>query len=167
MVLITIPRLINNKKGAIMGTIRRNVVIVAAALHLLGSAIQAAQEAPAGTHSDNGDCSVCHVAPESKLRGWFVSASTKKEMKDDLNTTCRKCHPIKPTHAGDFFATGAGHATGKTTSFNRDKLPMAPDGTIACAITCHNMHVTSDDPVQQSKHLRLSPNVLCRSCHNI
>lgn len=129
------------------------------------SAACAAEGVNISPHSDAGDCAICHVAPEGKLRGWFVFGSTKREMKADLNQLCLRCHTVEPTHAGGFFGVGIGHATGKKPAVNHENLPLASDGTITCAITCHNVHVTSDD--RQLKRLRLPVNSLCMSCHNI
>ena len=116
-------------------------------------------------HSDEGDCAVCHVAPASKLRSWFAFASTKRELKYGLNQICQQCHTIEPTPAGS-LGIGIGHATGKKTAVNNQNLPLAGDGTITCATTCHDMHITSDDKQQQLKHLRLPVNSLCVSCHD-
>lgn len=124
------------------------------------------EEATPNPHSESGDCSVCHVASVDKLRGWFVFGSTKKELKDDLNTVCKKCHTVQISSPDGLIGVGVGHATGKKTSINHKNLPLASDGTITCAITCHNMHVISDDRHQQLKHLRLPANSLCISCHD-
>lgn len=118
-------------------------------------------------HSDSGDCSLCHIAPVEKLRGWFVFASTKKEMKTDLNQLCLQCHSVKPTHAGGFLGVGKGHATGKKPEVNRQNLPLANDGTVTCATTCHNVHLKSDDRRLKNNFLRISANDLCVSCHNM
>lgn len=117
-------------------------------------------------HSDTGDCATCHVASSEKLRGWFVFGATKKEMKADLNQICQRCHKVQPNHADGLAVVGTGHAIGRKPAVNHENLPLASDGTITCAITCHNMHVTSDDRHQQLKHLRLPVNSLCVSCHD-
>lgn len=117
-------------------------------------------------HTESGDCGICHVASVEKLRSWFTFGSTKRKMKVDLNQMCQQCHTIEPTHAGGFFGTGVGHATGKPTKLNRVGLPLAEDGTITCATTCHNMHVKSDDIHLQTNLLRINVNSLCLSCHN-
>lgn len=109
----------------------------------------------ASPHSDNGDCTLCHVAAPEKLRSWFVFASTKREMKGGPVQVCQTCH-----------GSGFGHATGRTTTINRAKLPLAPDGTITCATTCHQMHIHSDDPQQTFYRLRLPADSLCLSCHD-
>lgn len=109
----------------------------------------------ASPHSDSGDCSLCHVAAPEKLRSWFAFTSTKREMKDGPVEVCQKCH-----------GPGFGHATGQTTSLNRAKLPLAADGTITCATTCHQMHIHTDDPQQTFYQLRLPADALCLSCHD-
>lgn len=106
-------------------------------------------------HSDSGDCTLCHVAPPEKLRSWFAFASTKREMRDGPVEVCRKCH-----------GSGFGHATGSTPAVNHTALPLAADGTITCATTCHQMHIHTDDPQQTFYRLRLPADSLCLSCHD-
>lgn len=106
-------------------------------------------------HGEDADCSICHVAPEKDLRSWFTFPWTKKKFKLDYNSLCRQCHGV------DF-----GHGVGEKPTLNRDGLPLDANETIACAITCHNMHVSSEDPVQNRYHLRISRDKLCFSCHN-
>jgi len=106
-------------------------------------------------HSENADCSVCHVAPAEKLQSWFTFTSTKKKLKTDLNEVCERCH-------GRNF----GHSVGKKPALNRAALPVAGDDTITCATTCHDMHIRSADQKQQFYHLRLPFDSLCVSCHN-
>lgn len=118
-------------------------------------------------HSDAGDCEICHVASADKLRSWFVVGSTKRKLKYDLNQVCLNCHTVDPSHGGGFLGVGKGHATGKTTAINIHNLPLANDGTITCATTCHNVHVASDDRQLQLKRLRLPVNSLCMSCHKM
>lgn len=118
-------------------------------------------------HSETGDCAICHVASADKLRSWFTFGSTKKELKDDLNTICRKCHAVDDTHETGMLAAGKGHATGKKPAINLQKLPLASDGTVTCAITCHNIHVAADERQLQKSHLRLPVNSLCMSCHKM
>ncbi len=132
----------------------------------LSGTVCAAEGVRVSPHSDTGDCAICHVASADKLRSWFAFGSTKRELKDDLNHLCQKCHTIEPVDADGSLGVGIGHATGKKTTVNQHNLPLASDGTITCATTCHNMHVTSDDDRQQQKHLRLPINSLCVSCHD-
>lgn len=148
-----------------MRIIALNAVSMTMAALLSYGTVCAAEDIKASPHSVTGDCAICHVAPVSKLRGWFVSGSTKRELKENLNQLCQQCHTIEPTHDVGSLEVGFGHATGKKTAINHDNLPLASDGTITCATTCHNMHVTSDDRQQQLKHLRLPVNSLCVSCH--
>jgi len=125
-----------------------------------------AEDVSVSPHSESGDCSICHVAPVDRLRSWFAFGSTKREMKYDLNQMCKKCHTIEPLPE-DSLGVGIGHATGKKPAVNKQNFPLATDGTITCATTCHNMHITSDDRHQQSMHLRRPANSLCLSCHNV
>ncbi len=115
----------------------------------------ASRQAKPSPHGDNAQCGVCHVASVEDLNSWFTFQSTKKQLIADFNSLCRNCHGVE-----------FGHGVGKKPALNRDPLPLALDGTIACAITCHNMHVKSDDPGQNRYHLRASPEKLCISCHN-
>jgi predicted CXXCH cytochrome family protein len=144
-----------------------DVAVVALVAIFMAPAISAADEVRVSPHSESGDCSVCHVAPKDTLRGWFVFGSTKRELKDDLNKSCLQCHTVEPSHGGGFLGVGKGHATGKKPSINRKDLPLSSDGTVNCAMTCHNVHVSSDDKTLQRKLLRMSVNDLCYSCHNM
>lgn len=116
-------------------------------------------------HDEAGDCTVCHVASPDTLRSWFTFSSTKRELKDGPNRVCEKCHKIEPIPGGALWV-GIGHATGKKTSVNHSKLPLAPDGTVTCATTCHDMHLGAGEKQQLLKHLRLPVNMLCISCHD-
>ncbi|MBI5482949.1 MAG: cytochrome C [Deltaproteobacteria bacterium] len=140
------------------------VLMVLAALFSL-STVSIADGGKAGPHSDSGDCSICHVAPADKLRSWFALGSTKRELKHDLIKLCTNCHTVKPDEANG-IAVGVGHATDKKPETNHQNLPLSNDGTINCATTCHNMHVTADDRRQQKQHLRLPVNSLCIACHD-
>lgn len=124
-----------------------------------------AEDKKISPHSDEGDCAICHVAPANKLRSWFVFSSTKREMKADLNQLCLNCHTVGPTPEGS-LDIGIGHATGKKLTINRKNLPLASDGTITCATTCHKMHPDSDNSQLPRKRLRFSISELCMSCHN-
>lgn len=107
-------------------------------------------------HNENGTCSICHVAPADTLRSWFAFGSTKRALVADPTTLCRTCHGVS-----------FGHGIGKRPALNRDSLPLNNDGTINCALTCHDMHISgTDDPLQQRNHLRLQQDRLCFSCHN-
>lgn len=107
-------------------------------------------------HGDSGDCSLCHVAPVEKLRGWFVFPATKRQLVADPTTLCQKCHGVS-----------FGHGVGKKTHMNRSGLPLGANGTINCALTCHDMHISGvDDETQQRFHLRLPQSILCVSCHD-
>ena len=106
-------------------------------------------------HGEDADCTVCHVASEADLRSWFTFPSTRKKFNADYNTLCRQCHGV------DF-----GHGVGKKPALNRGGLPLDAQGAIACAITCHNMHIKSEDATQNRYHLRASRENLCFSCHD-
>ena len=106
-------------------------------------------------HGIDGMCQVCHVEPEDTLTGWFTSGTRKRNMILDNNALCRQCHGF------DF-----GHGVGKIPKQNREELPMDKEGKIACAITCHNMHIKSENHAQNRYHLRLKVPNLCLSCHN-
>lgn len=144
-----------------------NGQLVVIVLMLLAGNVCTAAEIKASPHSDEGDCAICHVAPAEKLRSWFAFGTNKKELKDDLNKVCLNCHTVEPRHAGGFFGTGIGHAVGKKPAINRLNLPLATDGTITCATTCHDVHSSSDDKQLKLKRLRLPVNSLCLSCHNV
>ena len=131
-----------------------SIIIFSATVSVAGDPKALATFGPS-PHSESSDCSVCHIAPAEKLRSWFVFVSTKKQLKNDLNEVCQHCH-------GSNF----GHATGKKTSVNHAGLPLAGDGTVTCATTCHNMHIRSEDQKQQFYHLRLPIDSLCISCHD-
>jgi hypothetical protein len=106
-------------------------------------------------HDDKGNCDICHMASESDLRSWFTFGSTKKRLRKDYNGLCQQCHTVD-----------MGHGVGKRPQMNRERLPLDGDGKIACAITCHNMHIKSDDREQAKFHLRTPVDTLCRSCHD-
>ena len=105
-------------------------------------------------HAGDGHCQVCHVLPQEDLQSWFTFTSSKKKLIKDFNELCRQCHGVK-----------FGHGVGKVPKMNREGLPLDSNGLIACAITCHNMHVISEDSAQNEKHLRLPIVRLCISCH--
>lgn len=146
-------------------TLGRTLLLLATLLLMNSPCV--AEEIKANPHSDKGDCTICHVASAETLRGWFVLGSTKRALKDDLNVLCQKCHTVEPTHAGGFLGVGKGHATGKKLTYNKHNLPLASDGTITCATTCHNVHVSQDERNLQNKLLRMPVNDLCMSCHNL
>jgi hypothetical protein len=108
-------------------------------------------------HGVKGSCQVCHVETEDRLNRWslFSYGIDKKKLTLDYNALCRQCHGV------DF-----GHGVGKSTKFNKEDLPMDMEGKITCAITCHDMHIKSDDRTQSRYHLRYEKNRLCLSCHN-
>lgn len=105
-------------------------------------------------HVEKGHCEVCHVASEADLNSWFTFGSTKKKLRADFNALCLQCHNI-----------ALGHGVGKPPKINREQLPLDSEGKINCAITCHNMHVKSEDQKQSRYHLRTTVDRLCQSCH--
>lgn len=106
-------------------------------------------------HGVKKSCQVCHVETEDTLNGWFTSGARKRSMLLDYNALCQQCHGI------DF-----GHGVNRVPKMNREELPMGKEGKIACAITCHNMHIKADDYAQNRYHLRLKVPDLCLSCHD-
>lgn len=107
-------------------------------------------------HKADGDCSICHVASKEDLTSWFTFSSTKKKLITDPVTLCTKCH-----------GSGFGHGTGKKPDINKTSLPLNNDGTITCAVTCHNMHITEfKDKAQEQYYLRYDNVKLCTSCHD-
>lgn len=107
-------------------------------------------------HKDDIDCKICHIASKDDLKSWFTFSSTKRKMIADPVVLCVKCH-----------GTGFGHGTGKKPDINVTDLPLNTDGTITCAITCHNMHISEfKDKAQERFYLRYDNVKLCKSCHN-
>lgn len=119
---------------------------------------RAAQDTPnteANPHEDSEHCGVCHVISKEKLEGFFTSKTLKRQLRADHVALCRQCHGI-----------GFGHGVGKKPDMNRERLPLADDGTITCATTCHSMHVKNpSDHEQEHYHLRLPVATICFSCH--
>jgi hypothetical protein len=106
-------------------------------------------------HGVDGQCHTCHVESEDSLNSWFTFTSTKKKLILNYNAVCQQCHGL------DF-----GHGVGKKPALNREGLPLDETGKIACAVTCHDIHIRSDDLSQNRYHLRLKGGALCLSCHN-
>ena len=105
------------------------------------------------------ECSTCHK-PHDDLLTKVEKGEGEGEgrlLKLDLNGICLGCHePGK----------GA-HAIAEVPKINKHNLPLGPDGRITCAVTCHNVHTNSDDPAVINGLLRLHPNELCLSCHDL
>ena len=127
------------------------VVVLAGAAHADEAATPPSKINP---HTRKGNCQLCHVATEDDLTSWFTFTSTKKKFRKDFNELCRQCHGVQ-----------FGHGVGKAPMMNTRDLPLDGEGKIACAITCHNMHVKSADLPQQKYHLRFPQRELCASCH--
>lgn len=105
-------------------------------------------------HTGKGNCQVCHVETEESLNAWSFFGSAKRRMNADHNAVCTQCHGLE-----------FGHGVGKTPRTNTDNLPMDENGKIACALTCHDMHVKAKDRDQTRYHLRYPRNRICESCH--
>jgi len=105
-------------------------------------------------HLSKGECQVCHLETEETLNSWFTFGSTKRKLRLGFNELCQQCHGL------DF-----GHGVGKVPSQNLRDLPLDAEGKIACAVTCHNMHIVAADPTQNRFHLRDKFGNLCLSCH--
>ena len=103
-------------------------------------------------HSDIGDCFACHVIPAIHLKNPTVPASIKTKLKADPVALCQGCH-----------GTGFGHGIGKKPVTMLTELPLSADGSINCAMTCHQMH---DSMTKHGFLLRLPLEKLCISCHD-
>ena len=92
---------------------------------------------------------------------------------------CRRCHPIKGNHPGDFdhmavppSAKWLKHMADMQTTYDII-LPLAKDGKMTC-ITCHNPHekgvIAADKPSAKgadSKYRERLPGILCIECHQM
>lgn len=106
-------------------------------------------------HTSRDNCGVCHLLPKNKLESFFTSSAMKRQLRADHVTLCRGCHDVR-----------IDHGVGKAPEMNREGLPVAEDGTITCATTCHSMHVKNPaDEKQEYYHLRLPIAKICFSCH--
>lgn len=120
-----------------------------------GSAAPETVNTEVNPHENQESCEVCHLLPTEKLGGFFTSKTSKRQLSADHVNLCRQCHGM-----------GFGHGVGKKPDMNREGLPLADDGTITCATTCHAMHVNNPaDHEQGHYHLRLPVLKLCFSCH--
>ena len=119
-----------------------------------------------GTDAHGGKgCAFCHAADENLLKGVIKgevrgeeALSASRRMKSDLVTTCRTCHRDE----------GDDHVVGVAPKMNRHDLPLDDEGKMNCATTCHNVHPPdeSDEKVKRGL-LRISPDKLCFSCHDV
>lgn len=105
-------------------------------------------------HTAKGNCQVCHVETEESLNAWSFFSSKNRRMKADHNEVCMQCHGLE-----------FGHGVGQPPQVNLSDLPLDANGKIACALTCHDMHVVTQDQTQAHYHLRLPRTKICRSCH--
>ncbi|MSM38070.1 MAG: cytochrome C [Geobacter sp.] len=135
------------------GIVVLGFVVLAAPRAVLG--VEPALDIKMNPHGTKGSCQICHVESEESLNSWFTLGSSKRKLKVDFDTVCEQCHGV------DF-----GHGVGEKPTLNRENLPLDADKEIACAITCHDMHIQSDDPQQHHYHLRYPMTRLCLSCHN-
>lgn len=160
MALITTPRHIEQRPEMKLQTL-----MVSAAMILAVCSVQSlALPVPGGTakvsgpnpHKADAACGLCHAASEDVLNSWFSLGSTKRRLTNDPTALCQKCHGL-----------GFGHGVGKHPKLNREDLPLTEAGTIACALTCHNMHLKNPADAQQKRYmLRLPISRLCASCHD-
>lgn len=128
---------------------KRSYIPLAAFFIINGCGTPAPQkETPERAHSKMA-CGTCHESHDGEIKMGSLLVR-------DPDSLCLKCH--KPGK-GD-------HAVGEVPKINRQNLPLGPDGKITCALTCHNVHTNSDDPVVIRGLLRLHPNELCLSCHD-
>ncbi|HEY3306883.1 MAG TPA: hypothetical protein VGJ93_00365 [Desulfuromonadaceae bacterium] len=105
-------------------------------------------------HGNTGACSVCHIISADQLNNPSVPDSIKTKLKADPVALCQGCH-----------GTGFGHGIGEKPVIKSTELPLGEDGSINCAVTCHQMH----DPTvvtQKNFLLRLPSEKLCFSCHD-
>jgi len=110
-------------------------------------------------------CNACHIADISFLdevaggRAKGKRAVGKaKEMKGDLNMVCTACHA----------ADDGDHAIGIVPKTNKHDLPLDSKGEMTCATTCHNVHLQPDADEEMKKGLlRMAPEKICFSCHDI
>lgn len=120
-----------------------------------GRATAETGDSKANPHNSQEDCGACHLLPKNKLESFFTSSVMKRQLRADHVTLCKGCHDIR-----------IDHGVGKVPEMNRDGLPVAEDGTITCATTCHSMHVKNPaDEKQEYYHLRLPIAKICFSCH--
>lgn len=121
----------------------------------LPSTVHAAETPRKNPHLPGATCDLCHEAPAEDLASWFTFPSTKRRLKGGRNGLCQGCHQQ------DF-----GHGVGATPRQNKRDLPL-DGGLIACAITCHDMHLpATEDRFQRRYFLRHKLDDLCRSCHD-
>lgn len=121
-----------------------------------GSAIAEGVNTAVNPHLAPESCGVCHVQPKEKLESFFTSSVSKRQLRSDHVALCKQCHGM-----------GFGHGVGMKPVMNREGFPLAADGTITCATTCHAMHVKNPaDQEQEHYHLRLPLAKICFSCHD-
>ena len=124
---------------------------------------------------DSKMCLYCHrEKPDEKT-------ATYKQVTfiGDMRALCRRCHPIKGNHPGDFdhmakapSAKGLGRMAAMEKTYNII-LPLAKDGKMTC-VTCHNPHekgvIAADRPAAKgadSKYRERLPGILCIKCHQM
>jgi hypothetical protein len=118
-------------------------------------AIDARGEAAKGDspHRADASCATCHTGDADALRQDPEGA--RAALIPDLEAACDSCHADEgPSHP-----TGMAPRTEVPSS-----LPLAPDGTIACA-TCHFLH---GEPAEGEAFARVdnSRGGLCLTCHS-
>jgi len=136
-------------------SIMAGVLVAGLVFSGMGRADYAAFNTDYNPHISPESCEVCHLLPKEKLGGFFTSKALKRQFRTDLVNLCRQCHGM-----------GFGHGVGMKPDMNREGLPLADNGTITCATTCHAMHIKNPaDHEQEHYHLRLPMAKLCFSCH--
>jgi hypothetical protein len=137
--------------------------------------LNAHRQIQAGGALDTKMCLYCHKKKPNE------KTATYKEVTfiGDMRTLCRRCHPIKGNHPGDFdhmakapSAKALAHMAVMRTTFDII-LPLAKDGKMTC-ITCHNPHekgvIAADKPSAKgadSKYRERLPGILCIECHQM
>jgi hypothetical protein len=120
-------------------------------------------------------CLYCHEKKPNE------KTATYKEVTfiGDMRELCRRCHPIKGNHPGDFdHMAKAPSAKALAYMSVMEKtygiiLPLAKDGKMTC-ITCHNPHekgvIAADKASAKgagSKYRTRLPKILCIECHQM
>ena len=104
-------------------------------------------------------CQICHTAPDELLKKENPADNEiilRRLMRTDLINLCSQCHKASAENE---------HTVGVETKLNRQNLPLDHEGKITCAATCHDVHTKA--PGLSRFFLRVDPNTLCFSCHDV